>query len=609
MNGSRRRSRNQDHNAKGPAFLQKNSVEYLFSALTLCLAVLYFIVIDIGGISYWNSELLENGLAPAWPPFCWLGSKGMDVRDDQWHQFTMVLPIIVPAFGLFLHVSRRLRRIGGGNELWSLYMLHIVAGLLIGFGVSGPGFVFTVILLLGNFYGVNMLHNRAPFKVFMAIMWGTHVAVLFLNSYFGGYKFAWIGLQFLDKLKTPILPWTVHYNMSVLRMIAFNTDLHQAIVESSERRAMVIKKHDATCIECAQVREAHAQKGGGSIPFGLEVGGLRCYKFRTEYPLDVREYNLLSYLGYIFYPPLYIAGPISSFNAYVSYLKEPSRAINEKGLQRYGLRTLFSFLVVATTAHYIYLTSIIMTPSLFSTISFPRKAILFYLQLGFLWLKFNCVWKFFRFLALLDGFDVPEDMRRCFSNTVSIQEFWRDWHASFNLWIVRYMYIPMGGNRMKHLNIFPIFFFIAIWHDIELRLIHWAGIICIFFLVELLFTHVLFCQGAPLTLMLARRPLLWRHLRTLGACVMMLQLAIVNLVGFSIGLGGAKQNLREMWMESPLSFRLLMLFYFYLAASIAIQARDQEKFEEQQRRIKYGLVSARDGTSELVSAAAVDGSG
>ncbi|RNF25495.1 putative glycerol uptake protein [Trypanosoma cruzi] len=129
--------------------------------------------------------------------------------------------------------------------------------------------------------------------------------------------------------------------------------------------------------------------------------------------------------------------------------------------------------------HFTFVNAFRMRPEVFWELSVFESSSLLYYCLAFLWLKFSLVWKLSRLAALLDGFEVPEDMRRCFSNTVSVQDFWRDWHASFNLWIVHYMYIPMGGNRMKHFNIFPIFFFIAIWNDIELHLVKWA--VCIFY--------------------------------------------------------------------------------------------------------------------------------
>ena len=46
-------------------------------------------------------------------------------------------------------------------------------------------------------------------------------------------------------------------------------------------------------------------------------------------------------------------------------------------------------------------------------------------------------WRFFRLWALADGIDPPENMVRCVLNSYSTFGFWRAWHRSFNLWIVR----------------------------------------------------------------------------------------------------------------------------------------------------------------------------
>ncbi len=49
------------------------------------------------------------------------------------------------------------------------------------------------------------------------------------------------------------------------------------------------------------------------------------------------------------------------------------------------------------------------------------------------------------------------------------QGFFKGWHCSYNAWLVRYMYVPLGGARWQLLNIWPIFFFVAVWHDLEVR--------------------------------------------------------------------------------------------------------------------------------------------
>lgn len=46
-------------------------------------------------------------------------------------------------------------------------------------------------------------------------------------------------------------------------------------------------------------------------------------------------------------------------------------------------------------------------------------------------------WRFFRLWALADGIDPPENMIRCVTNNYSTLGFWRSWHRSYNLWIVR----------------------------------------------------------------------------------------------------------------------------------------------------------------------------
>ena len=65
------------------------------------------------------------------------------------------------------------------------------------------------------------------------------------------------------------------------------------------------------------------------------------------------------------------------------------------------------------------------------------------------------------------------------------QGFWRNWHASYNLWLVRYMYVPLGGSRRRALNAWLVFTFVALWHDVEWRLLAWAWLMSLLFAPEL----------------------------------------------------------------------------------------------------------------------------
>ena len=164
-------------------------------------------------------------------------------------------------------------------------------------------------------------------------------------------------------------------------------------------------------------------------------------------------------------------------------------------------------------------------------------------NLHFIWLKLLLPWRYFRLWALVDGIDPPENMVRCAFDNYSTVAFWRGWHRSFNQWLLRYLYIPLGGsggprNRGKFgvvrriFNFLVVFTFVALWHDIQLRLLIWGWLITLFVLPEVLAT-------------LAFPERKWQdHKNTyrllcgVGAVGNILMMMGANLVGFAVGLDG-----------------------------------------------------------------------
>ena len=70
-----------------------------------------------------------------------------------------------------------------------------------------------------------------------------------------------------------------------------------------------------------------------------------------------------------------------------------------------------------------------------------------------------------RSFALWDNMIVPENMKTCIFDTYSFEHFWRNWHCGFNLWLIRYIYIPLNGRNSPVRNIFIVFTFVAVWHE------------------------------------------------------------------------------------------------------------------------------------------------
>jgi D-alanyl-lipoteichoic acid acyltransferase DltB (MBOAT superfamily) len=117
-----------------------------------------------------------------------------------------------------------------------------------------------------------------------------------------------------------------------------------------------------------------------------------------------------------------------------------------------------------------------------------------FFNLKIVWLKLLIIWRFFRLWGLAAGIDSIENMTRCMSNNYSGIDFWRHWHCSYNRWLVRYIYIPLGGSNVRILNSFAIFTFVALWHDTRGDLFMWGWLIVLFILPELICVR-LFCNS------------------------------------------------------------------------------------------------------------------
>ena len=178
-----------------------------------------------------------------------------------------------------------------------------------------------------------------------------------------------------------------------------------------------------------------------------------------------------------------------------------------------------------------------------------QLSMLSYFSLHHIWLKLLLPWRFFRLWALIDGVDAPENVVRCMSDNYSALAFWRGWHRSFNRWSIRYVYIPLGGSGSPGnqsvlgkaraiVNSLAVFTFVAIWHDINLRLLIWGWLITLFILPEVI-AGIVFPKKQW-----QKYPNTYRFICGVGAVGNILMMMSANLVGFAIGLDGLQGLLR-----------------------------------------------------------------
>ena len=85
------------------------------------------------------------------------------------------------------------------------------------------------------------------------------------------------------------------------------------------------------------------------------------------------------------------------------------------------------------------------------------------------------------------GFDFPENFRYPYVAR-SITDFWRRWHMSLSTWFRDYVYIPLGGNRVRKLlwirNIFIVWCLTGLWHGAGWNFLLWGLFFAVLLLAE-----------------------------------------------------------------------------------------------------------------------------
>lgn len=127
------------------------------------------------------------------------------------------------------------------------------------------------------------------------------------------------------------------------------------------------------------------------------------------------------------------------------------------------------------------------------------------------------------------------------SNNYSTVEFWRSWHSSFNLWIIRYIYIPLGGSKNVFWNIWIIFAFAALWHSFSWEMVLWGFLIALSILPEQICKWMLkngkFGQDPP------------KILALLGGSFNIICMIIANIVGYGLEWPKAKNLFSSLFKE------------------------------------------------------------
>ncbi|KAI8990183.1 MBOAT, membrane-bound O-acyltransferase family-domain-containing protein [Pilobolus umbonatus] len=504
---------------------------FYYIVLATVLPYMFYVTHQLSREKHLNYPRYENLLSDGW-----IGDRKVDNSDAQYAQFRNQVPLLVSVAAVYLLLSQCYRAITFSREqtlvLTQTYF-YLIASLIFITALHGTSFI-KMLIILSVSYQIGRATGGSIYNPILT--WIFNLAILFLNEYFHGYKYKSIGLAVLDNYPGILPRWHVFFNFGMLRLISYNMDYYWQFKKPRSHY------EEITLTD----------------------------KERITVPCHSSDYNYFNFLTYVLYTPLYICGPIITFNDFISQIRSSHSKLNRRYVILYALRLVGVFIVMELTLHYLYVVAISKAQA-WESDSPLELSMIGYFNLLIIWMKLLIPWRFFRTWALADGIWPEENMIRCMSNNFSAQRFWKSWHRSFNRWTIRYIYIPLGGSKYFIFSMWVVFTFVALWHDIELKLLAWGWLICLFLMPEIIASRIF-------TFKKFGHKGYYRFVCGLGAVANILMMMIANLVGFCLGLDGMKAMIEQI-MQSAEGFIFLIgvIICLFVASQIMFEIRESEK--------------------------------
>ncbi len=238
----------------------------------------------------------------------------------------------------------------------------------------------------------------------------------------------------------------------------------------------------------------------GSLGIGWEVSnldillpvGISFYTFQAVgYSIDVyrgdikAEKNFGIYALFVSFFPQLVAGPIERSRNLLHQLKEEHHFDMDRLVE--GLKMMlmgfFKKVVIADRLAF-YVNQVYNNPDAHTGSTFILATFFFAIQIycdfsGYSDIAIGC--SHIMGFKLMQNFNIPY-----FAN--SIGGFWKRWHISLSSWFGDYVYIPLGGNRVKYwrwvFNILVVFVVSGFWHGANWTFMVWGALHGAYYVVE-----------------------------------------------------------------------------------------------------------------------------
>ena len=222
-----------------------------------------------------------------------------------------------------------------------------------------------------------------------------------------------------------------------------------------------------------------------ALPIGISFYTFQC----LSYTIDVYRGSVpsqkdpVAFGAYVALFPQLIAGPIVRYIDVARELKSRTHTLEKTYL---GMRRF----LIGLGKKIIIADNIALMLSIFRESAEPSVVFYWMYAIGFM---LNIYFDFSGYsdmaigLGKIFGFNFIENFNYPYMSK-SVAEFWRRWHMSLGSWFRDYVYIPLGGNRVKKLrwlfNTLVVWFLTGMWHGASWNFILWGLLYAVCLLIE-----------------------------------------------------------------------------------------------------------------------------
>lgn len=260
----------------------------------------------------------------------WQVGRWVDHTNPQWSSFRDSLFILVPAMLAISLISRAVQRAAPRAHR----PVMLVVGLAFLIRAHGSRTLYFLTAAALNYAAARALPSS---WVAEPSLWALNLALLVAIRFYHGFSSSFLPAVLrapLDALGGDVR-WDVCFNISMLRFLSFGLDLARA---RREHRAGKVPPRLGK-VKAGEEEAAGDRRDPGSLP--------------------VEAYTAGAYLEYVAYPPLYVAGPIVTFDNFTRARLSPPGMLPAGFLVRYAARAALGIMCVEVLLHFNYLDFIV----------------------------------------------------------------------------------------------------------------------------------------------------------------------------------------------------------------------------------------------------------